>query len=320
MMISEFDLISRYFANSTGQREDVALGVGDDCALLRVPEGYELAVTMDSLVAGVHFYPDADPESLGHKALAVNLSDLAAMGARPAWATLALTLPETDLEWLAAFMTGFRSLADRYGVQLIGGDTTHGPLSMTLQAHGFTRPGKALRRDSARVGDLVGVTGTLGDAGLALMPEYDAGEHRAYLRDRLERPAPRVEAGLTLIGMAHAAIDISDGLLADLGHICERSGTGATLNLEQIPLSPAVLAYVKKRHDWSIPLSAGDDYELCFTVPTGRRQEVEARLLDIGCGLTWIGVIEGSAGIRCLGADGREVDIGSRGYQHFHQT
>jgi len=320
MRFSEFDLISHYFANSTRQREDVALGVGDDCALLCVPEGYELAVTVDSLVAGVHFHPGVDPESLGHKALAVNLSDLAAMGARPAWVTLALTLLENDPGWLSAFMTGFRSLADRYEIQLIGGDTTHGPLSMTLQAHGFAWPGKALRRDSARVGDLVGVTGTLGDAGLALMPEYDAGEHRTYLRNRLERPTPRVEAGLSLVDQAHAAIDISDGLLADLGHICERSGTGATLNLEQIPLSPAVLAYVKKRHDWSIPLSAGDDYELCFTVPPERRQEVEARLLDISCGLTWVGVIEGSAGIRCLGSDGREVEIGSRGYQHFHET
>jgi len=320
MMLSEFDLISRYFANSTGQREDVVLGIGDDCALLRVPEGYVLAVTVDCLVAGVHFYPGVDPESLGHKALAVNLSDLAAMGARPAWVTLALTLPENDPGWLAAFMTGFCALAGRYGVQLIGGDTTHGPLSITLQAHGFAPPDEALRRDSARVGDLVAVTGTLGDAGLALMPEYDADQHQAYLRNRLERPTPRVEAGLSLVGSAHAAIDISDGLLADLGHICERSGVGASLDLERIPLSPAVSAYVKKRHDWSIPLSAGDDYELCFTVPPGKRQEVETRLLDTGCRLTWIGVIEGSAGIRCLGADGREVDIGSRGYQHFHQT
>jgi thiamine-monophosphate kinase len=320
MTLSEFDLIKRYFSGGLYQREDVTLGIGDDCALLQVPAGQELAVTIDTLVEGVHFFPGADPEALGHKALAVSLSDLAAMGATPAWATLALTLPRSDSDWLQAFSRGLGNISRRYQVQLIGGDTTRGSLSITLQLQGFVEPGRALRRNGARVGDLIGVTGTVGDAGLALLAlqgRYDAGDALGWVRDRLERPQPRVAAGRALVGLARAAIDISDGLLADLGHICERSGTGATLHLEQLPLSPPVVRYLGEKGDWSMPLSAGDDYELCFSVPPRVQRAVERAIRDTGCAVSWVGVIDPDPGIRCLLPGGTALAVDAGGYEHF---
>lgn len=319
MPLSEFDLIDRFFRDLTPVRDDVVVGVGDDCALLQVPVGRQLAVTIDTLVEGVHFAPGADPEALGHKALVVNLSDLAAMGAEPAWATLALTLPRADEPWLQAFARGFGRLAREHGVALVGGDTTHGPLSITVQAHGFIEPGRALLRRGARPGDLVYVTGTLGDAGLALMVRqgfYTAPEHLAFLHQRLDRPVPRLEAGRMLRGVASAAIDVSDGLASDLGHVLRASGSGATLHLEQLPLSPALREYVADTGDWSPALSAGDDYELCLTIPQARQGEAEALAARLDCGLTWIGVIEKAAGLRCVLADGTMVDAAS-GYDHF---
>jgi thiamine-monophosphate kinase len=320
MAVTEFELISRFFSRLGAKREDVILGVGDDCALLRVPAGMELAVSVDTLVEGVHFAPHTDPESLGHKALAVNLSDLAAMGAVPAWATLALTLPDSDSVWLEAFSRGFSALAKRYRVQLIGGDTTRGPLNITVQVHGLLAPGSALRRDGARPGDLIGVTGALGDAGLALRPlqdSYHLADACNELQRRLEWPAPRVEAGQALVGIARSAIDISDGLLADLGHVAEASGVGARLQLARLPLSPGVARYVKETGDWSLPLAAGDDYELCFSVAPERRSEAEARVLRAGCELTWIGVIDEEPGVRCFTADGDLLNPLARGYEHF---
>ena len=319
-MPSEFDLIARYFSRTPVSRADVVLGVGDDCALLEVPSGHQLAVSIDTLVEGTHFARDADPHALGHKALAVNLSDLAAMGAEPAWATLALTLPTADEDWVEAFAAGFLGLAEAHGVQLVGGDTTRGPRSVTVQVHGFVEPGRALRRDGARPGDLVYVTGTLGDAGLALLAQqglFVGLGTVAGLRERLDRPTPRLAEGRALVGVASAAIDVSDGLAADLGHVCAASGVGATLYLDRLPCSTAVRTYVAEAGDWSVPMAAGDDYELCVTVPADRQAEVEALAAGLVAGLHWVGVIERTPGIRLVQPDGSMLDHAPRGYDHF---
>jgi thiamine-monophosphate kinase len=320
MALSEFHLIEKYFTASDAGREDVRLGVGDDCALLRPPPGMELAVTTDTLVEGVHFLPEVDPEALGHKALAVNLSDLAAMGAEPAWVTLALALPASDSDWLEPFSRGFLSLAKRYGVQLIGGDTTRGPLTISVTAHGFVPPCRALRRDGARPGDRVYVSGTLGDAALALrvvQGEYSSAQNPTELIRRLERPTPRLETGRALIGIASAAIDISDGLMADLGHICTRSGVGAELSLETIPLSVDVKRFLEEGGSWGTVLTGGDDYELCFTVPPDQEQKLALLQQEGACSLTHIGTITEGEGVHCLSADGSEIAMERGGYEHF---
>ncbi len=319
MALSEFALIERYFAVATAPRDDVRLGIGDDCAILRVPRGQDLAVSIDTLVEGVHFLPGTDPESLGHKALAVNLSDLAAMGAEPAWATLALTLPRVEEPWLQAFSSGFSRLAGAHRVALVGGDTTGGPLSVTVQVHGFVREDMALRRSGAQPGDLIYVTGRLGDAGLALLARqglYVASGQLGALSERLERPTPRVAEGLALRGLASAAIDLSDGLGSDLGHLCRASGAGAVIHVERLPRSEAVADYVRETGDWSLALSAGDDYELCFTVPPGRQGELETLGAGFECGFHWIGIIEARAGVRCCLADGQLLGAPS-GFEHF---
>ncbi len=276
----------------------------------------------------MHFRVDTDPAALGHKALAVNLSDLAAMGAEPAWAMLALTLPSADETWLEGFAGGFCALAREHGVALIGGDTTRGPLSITVQVQGFAPAGQALRRDGARAGDTIHVTGTLGDAGLALRfadqaPASLAREDLGWLRGRLDRPAPRVAVGMALRGRARAAIDVSDGLLADLGHILAASGVGATLWLDRLPLSApfrrgiAALARADGVGEddlaATVALSAGDDYELCFTAAA------EAAIGDdvAGTRCAAIGVIEAEPGLRCLRRDGSAWQPASRGFDHF---
>jgi len=322
MSVSEFSLIDRYFAAHHFQRPDVVLGIGDDCALLLPPASQQLATTMDTLVAGVHFFADADPESVGHKALAVNLSDLAAMGATPAWATLALTLPQADEQWLAAFCRGLFALADRHGVQLIGGDTTHGPITViTLQAHGFVSPDQALRRDGAKPGDDLYVTGTPGDAGLALAAALGkttvAASHENYIRARLERPEPRIAEGLALRGVASAAIDISDGLEQDLGHILERSRVGARLEVERLPLSPALAASLDREAAVMTALTGGDDYELCFAVPPERTLQLESNLTQWSCPCTRIGVITAEPSLQLARADGSAFRLERRGYDHF---
>jgi thiamine-monophosphate kinase len=314
----EFEIIERFFTRQAISREDVLFGIGDDAALLQVPADSDLVLCMDTLVAGIHFPLQTSARAVGHKALAVNLSDLAAMGAVPAWATLSITLPENDAGWLAEFARGFFALAEQHGVQLVGGDTTHGPLSVTVQAHGFVPHGRALKRAGAQPGDRIFVTGTLGDAGLALQLPGEAA-----IQQRLDFPQPRIEAGQALRGLASAAIDISDGLLADLGHILEAGGTGATIRVDELPRSPAFLAALEcageQRASWfhALPLSAGDDYELCFTVPQQSCAAVVQALQPLAIPVTAIGVVEAAPGIRCVLADGSAYRPQATGYLHF---
>ncbi len=316
--MSEFRLIREYFSDIGADRVDVALGVGDDCALLQIPAGNRLAVSIDTLVSGVHFSPETDPQNLGHKALAVGLSDLAAMGAEPAWATLALTLPAADPLWLRAFSAGFANLAVEQGVSLVGGDMTRGPLSISVQVHGFVPLGQELRRRGAHPGDLIFVSGTLGDAGLALHHLQRSRPLSPNLRLALERPNPRVELGLALRGLASAVIDLSDGLVSDLGHILEASGVAADLFLQDLPLSPEVADYVAATDDWYIPLTSGDDYELCFTLPPQRISDmgrVAKQLKD--CPLRVVGRIGYGKELRCFLPNGRFWKPLQGGFDHF---
>jgi thiamine-monophosphate kinase len=317
-MVSEFDLIARFF---TRPAPNAVLGVGDDAALLAPTPGTELVVSSDMLVAGRHFFPDADAFLMGHKALAVNLSDLAAMGAVPRWAILSLALPEVDEAWLADFSRGFFELAERYGVSLVGGDTTRGPLNLCVTVLGEAPAGRALRRSGAKVGDGVWVSGDLGAAALGL--RYLRGEigfdaaDAALCQERLHRPEPRVVLGDMLACVAHAAIDISDGLLADLGHILERSGVGAEIEFDRLPAHPVVSA---KRADPLVRrclLAGGDDYELCFTAPADRTPAILAVAQAAGVPVARVGRITGESGLRLLDGEGREMDIGERGFDHF---
>ena len=307
-MRSEFSVIDRFFKKQS-QNTQIRLGIGDDCALLSLPQGDELAVTTDTMVENVHFFADVNPYALGHKLLAVNLSDLAAMAAKPIAVTLALTLPNIDEHWLAQFSAGFFALAACYGVDLIGGDTTQGPLTLTLQAMGTVPIGQALTRRRASVGDLICMSGFLGEAGLGLkMMQQTAPPHESALL-RFHQPIPRVETGLALRGVATACIDISDGLASDLGHILWQSQVGACLEWDKLPLSEAVHTYIAQTGDYLMPLSAGDDYELCFTVPVNKRHEIPH-----GC--TVIGVIEQERGLRLKKQEKLEI-LTVKGYAHF---
>ena len=327
MSATEFEIIRRYFRRQQPQRDDVIAGIGDDAALLQVPAGSELVVCMDTLVAGIHFPLSTAAAAIGHKSLAVNLSDLAAMGATPAWATLSLTLPDSDPVWLESFSRAFFRLADRYGIQLVGGDTTRGTLSVTVQAHGFVPRGRALRRQGAQPGDRIYVTGTLGDAGLALQLGDQADK---VLRQRLDYPEPRIDIGLVLRDYASAAIDISDGLLADLGHLLEADGAdaskGASLQIDELPRSAVFTKTIEQagtaRQDlfYELPLSAGDDYELCFTAPPHACEALEAALSRRPVACTAIGVVEQNPGVRCLKANGEVYHAVTDGYQHFGGT
>lgn len=310
MAIAEFDLIRRYFAIHAPRHPYNQLGIGDDCALLHVPAGYQLAVTTDTMVENVHFFADADPELLGHKLLAVNLSDLAAMGAEPFAVTLALTLPKVDENWLQDFANGFISLAQEHKVDLIGGDTTFGPLTLSVQAMGAVPRGKALLRSKAKIGDLIFVSGQLGNAGLGLKIKqgYVCGDSGLALRC-FNQPQPRVAEGMALRGVANACIDVSDGLASDLGHILEQSGVGACLQWECLPLSTQVQDYIQQSDDWQMPLIAGDDYELCFTVPEALAKQVPA-----GC--QCIGIIEAELGLRIM-RGGQADAFEAKGYEHF---
>ena len=320
MALSEFDLIRRYFAEAGICHPETRLSIGDDCALLSCPPGMELAVTVDTLVADIHFFADVDPESLGHKALAVNLSDLAAMGALSKWCTLALTLPEVDEAWLSAFTQGFLAFAERHGVQLIGGDTTRGPLAITIQAMGLIPRGQALRRSGAKTGDLIYVSGPLGAAGLALKQRLSGQSPGApSIAAALERPEPRLPLGERLRGLATACIDISDGLAADLGHILEASQVGARVDFERLPLSDFVRRHVEETGDYALPLTAGDDYELCFTVPPAQRMETDALLRQLDLKGSAIGEIVEAPGLRIL-REGVPLFLETSGHDHFAQV
>jgi len=319
--LSEFSLIKHYFEKCTASRDDVLLGIGDDCAIVQADTNQQVAVSVDTLVEGIHFLPEVEPESLGHKSLAVSLSDLAAMGAEPAWFTLALTLPETDEKWLAGFAKGLANLANAHGIALIGGDTTRGPLSITIQVNGFVKAEQALRRDSAKVGDAIYVSGTLGDAGAGLRfkqkklkPQADATEADVhFLYERLDKPTPRVSLGQSLQPIAHAAIDISDGLIADLGHIIDKSQVGAEINLASLPISNSLIETVGRKRAEELALYSGDDYELCFTMPSSE----EAMLKESGkVNCTKIGTITDTNEI-VFKQGNQQVKLIGTGYEHF---
>ncbi len=324
MSLTEFSLIEKYFAAQARTRADVATGIGDDAAVVDVPAGEQLVVAVDTLVAGVHFPSSATPADIGHKALAVNLSDLAAMGARPYWATLALTLPQADEAWVDEFARGFFALAARYQVELIGGDTTRGPLCVSVQIHGGVPRGQALLRSGAQVGDRIFVSGCLGDAGLALRMLQTArpcvsSDSRAAVDVRLHRPEPRVLLGEHLRNIASAAIDVSDGLLADLGHILDSSCVGANVWVDRLPRSTAFQSCVPPQDtEWyALPLSAGDDYELCFTVASQQVEALHACARELAVQITDIGMITVEPGLRCCLDDGRAYQPQRQGYEHF---
>lgn len=316
--MDEFELIRRYFSSDTAVRDDVALGVGDDAALLRVPEGMELAVTTDCALPGVHYPTHLDAAAVGHRALAANLSDLAAMGAEPAWLLLALTLPMVDEAWLAAFSGGFRALARRYRAALVGGNIARGPLNITVTAQGLVPHGQGLRRGGAKPGDRVYVTGHLGDAaaGLKLILAGKAEKDDECVL-HFTHPEPRVAAGVALRGRASACIDISDGLLADLGHLLEASGVGATILTARLPVSKRLVALHGREGGEKLALTGGDDYELCFTAPPEKQQELEQKVAATGCTVTCIGSIDVEPGMRIMEASGHGLTPTVLGYKHF---
>lgn len=322
MACGEFELIARYFNRVTSSRRDVEKGIGDDCALLNVPEKRTLAISTDTLVEGVHFLRDIHPADLGYKALAVNLSDLAAMGADPAWLTLALTLPDIDEDWIAAFSDSLFESLDYYDMQLIGGDTTRGPRSITLGIHGLIPAGKALKRSGARPGDWIFVTGTLGDsaAGLALLQHHvridDPAVHEALIKRHL-RPMPRILQGQALRNLASAAIDISDGLIADLGHILRASGCGARLNLDAMPFSSTLRDHFTPEQSLRWALSGGEDYELCFTVPEINRGALDVALGHLGVPYTCVGQMTSESEGLVLLQQGDPVKLNLKGFDHF---
>ena len=318
--MGEFELIDRYFARLGARRDDVALGVGDDAALLTVPAGHELVACVDTLVDGCHFPRGSHADDVGWRALAVNLSDLAAMGARPAWATLALTMPALDEDWLEGFVAGFAALADQHGVALVGGDTTRGPLSITVQAMGTIPAGTALRRSTARPGDLIYVTGWPGDAaaGLALIEGrlQGQGASRGALEHKFRRPEPRVAFGGRLRGIASSCIDISDGLGADLARLVAASGTGAVVRAAELPLSRALFALAGEERAREFALGGGDDYELLYTVPPAARAQLFALAASSGApACHCIGEVVAGRGVRVLGERG-ELPM-PRGWDHF---
>ncbi len=326
--MGEFDLIARYFTHPARPGGAVELGVGDDCALLAPRPGMQLAISSDMLVEGRHFFADVDPEALGHKALAVNLSDLAACGARPLAFTLALSLPRVDEAWLAGFSRGLLALADVHGCELVGGDTTQGPLNICITVFGEVPPDQALLRSGARPDDDIYVSGTLGDARLALEALLGhiqlPADTLAQARQRLERPSPRVALGMALRGVASSAMDVSDGLLGDLGHILKASGVGARIDIERTSNLIAASAYPESaRGQFDVEfvrqctLAGGDDYELAFTAPPAQRAAVAAASQSSGTPVTRIGTVLAEPGLQLVDAQGRAVEHRYASFDHF---
>ena len=324
-MLSEFDLIQRYFNWPT---ENVVLGIGDDAAIIAPMKGVELAISADSLVVGRHFFDNADPYKLGFKSLAVNLSDMAAMGAIPKWVTLSLTLPQLIIDqhesWLSEFSKGFRELAQTYRIELIGGDTVSGPLNISIQIIGEVEKGYCLRRDGAQLGDDIWVSGYLGDAALALKHElrnFKLNDNEAfYCKSALHMPIARVELGQRLVGLANSAIDISDGLMADLGHILARSEKAATIELSTIPVSEVMKRYLSTSIAIECILTGGDDYELCFTAPKMNRDAVILLGRELQLPLTIIGEItqqKSQTPNLVVINNNKKVILEKNGYDHF---
>lgn len=316
--MTEFDLIKRHFTRAT---PGAVLGVGDDAALMQVSAGQVLAVSSDMLVSGTHFFADADPYMLGHKTLAVNISDLAAMGATPRWATLAISLPDADEVWLAKFSAGFFSLSEQHGVELVGGDTTRGPLNLCVTIFGEVPQHLALRRCGAQLGDEVWVSGRLGDAALALAHLQGrltiSGDEFFACAAALHQPQPRVALGLALRGVANSAIDVSDGLLSDLGHILDASAVGAAIDFSRLPVSAIMHAHLTQIYGKLCVLAGGDDYELCFTAPASRHDEVLHIATQLALPLTHIGSIVAGQGCVVHDAAGQLINLEGGGYDHF---
>jgi thiamine-monophosphate kinase len=321
-MLSEFDIIQRYFSRPTSGS---ILGVGDDAALIKPGAKMALAVSTDMLVAGRHFFPNADPRELGHKSLAVNLSDMAAMGARPRWATLSLALPDavvsTHSHWLEAFADGFFTLAQEHQVDLIGGDTTQGPLNICVTIMGEVEAGKALRRSGAKPGDDIWHSGELGSAALAVAHEKDdiklETEDLASCLRALNTPTPRVALGQRLIGLAHSAIDVSDGLVADLEHIIASAKVSGMIRMDEINCSPCMKSRLSDPGVARCLLAGGDDYELCFTASPSKRKKIDALAQDLDIPLTRIGEIGEGEGLVVLDAGGNPLIVREKGYEHF---
>ncbi|WP_133129823.1 thiamine-phosphate kinase [Legionella yabuuchiae] len=316
--MNEFELIDRFFKTISIKRNDVVFGIGDDAACVAIPEGMELVITTDTLVSDCHFLSTWDAFDIAYKAVMVNVSDIAAMGAEPAWLSLSLTLPDSDQGWLKQFSKGLKKALQRYNIALIGGDTTKGPLSITITLHGLVTAGQAIRRSGAKPGDKIYVTGLLGAAAQAvefISKKNVDPQNRSTLMDKLLRPTPRVDMGKVLKRFASAAIDISDGLSADLNHICESSQVGACLNLGNIPVHPLVLQY-QGNQGIEFALQGGDDYELCYTVSPQNEHDMLQMLLQEGLNAHPIGRIESQLGLRAE-VSGIIKPISIKGYKHF---
>jgi thiamine-monophosphate kinase len=319
---SEFDVIKKYFSFSSS-RDDVVISSGDDCAAVSVPAGKKLIITTDTLISGVHFPVATSPDDIAFKSLMVNLSDLAAMGATPAWLTLAITLPDVDDRWLSAFSQQFSSVLTEFNISLIGGDTTRGALSITIQAMGFCAQEKLLRRDKAKAGDKIFVTGDIGDAAIGLRAVLDRIDDEELLTcvDRLNRPEVRIRFAEVLSRYSRCAIDISDGLAADLGHILSASNCGADIKLSDIPLSSAARYYFDHYHksqiDWSMVLTQGDDYELCFTVDSEDELAVKRLAEKYQLKISCIGNITDSKKLKFFTDENELISFPSTGFKHF---
>ncbi|HIG89321.1 thiamine-phosphate kinase [Candidatus Thioglobus sp.] len=309
--MNEFELIKAYF-DWDNSNQLIDLAIGDDCAIVNTEPGYQLLSSVDTLIEGVHFSSDTIAQDIAYKALAVNLSDLAAMGATPKYFTLALTLPNLDEQWLGDFSASLKELANEYKLSLIGGDTTKGPLSITINITGQVKKGKALLRSSAKVGDAIFVSNTLGDAACAWMQIQNNQTPSEYCLNQLNRPKPQVKLGQSLIGIANACVDVSDGLEQDLSHVLTYSGVGASIDVNKLVLSDEVASYIDATNDWCIVLAGGDDYELCFSVPKERINALKTVEKELGITLTKIGVITKKQGLLI-----KNTDKTCESYQHF---
>lgn len=314
--MDEFDLIRRFFTSVGACRPDVCIGIGDDAAVVQVPPGKQLVIATDTLVEDVHFPASMPAHAVGYRALAVNLSDLAAMGAEPAWASLGLTVPDDEAGWLEGFAGGFSELASRFDVALIGGDTTRGPRCMTVTVHGLCEPGKAVLRSGAQPGDTVCVTGSLGKGGAGLRAFSESGPADPLAHEFLY-PEPRIVAGRALARLASAMIDVSDGLLADLGHILEASSVGAHVDVAALPIDAAVCTRFGADTAQDLALGGGDDYELCCCIPARNLHEAMTAVAGAGSTLSRIGEITAAEGLVCADAEGRTMTPAHRGYRHF---